>query len=342
MQEQVTGYGIYLAYIDDYLQQLGEDSEALFRAAGIEDVAGIRQGHRVPVDILARVFGRVFRHPRLEGFFLGLGERIPITAHGNLGLAFMASKDIRTVLGMLERYAAIALPSVCISTREQEGEVVVDILVSTLYPDFNTALAEALVINIIRNISVLSSREVAPRAVSFMQRLPSYADRYQQHVQGEITFGATGNRIFYPASVLDLPVWTANDLNQRLMVQQCDEELQQVLVHTRLADRVRGMMSLHLEADPSIGFVAGKLAMSERTLRRRLREEGVGFRDLLKEVRQEMALYFLRETNIRIEQIAIQLGYRDTACFRQAFREATGLSPREWRKTLGQGAPGGE
>ena len=38
-------------------------------------------------------------------------------------------------------------------------------------------------------------------------------------------------------------------------------------------------------------------------------------------------------TRARIEQIAMQLGYRDTACFRSAFKSLTGLSPRAWRNS---------
>ncbi|HET8706548.1 MAG TPA: helix-turn-helix domain-containing protein, partial [Pseudomonadales bacterium] len=71
--------------------------------------------------------------------------------------------------------------------------------------------------------------------------------------------------------------------------------------------------------------------VSERTLRRRLHEEGIHYRDLLKSVRHEMAQYYLAKTDIRIEKIALQLGYQDTACFRHAFKAQTGKSPREWR-----------
>ena len=72
--------------------------------------------------------------------------------------------------------------------------------------------------------------------------------------------------------------------------------------------------------------------MSERTLRRRLQEEGVSFRDLLKDVRHDLAVHYLRDTDARIEQIAERLGYRDTACFRQAFKQVAQLSPRQWRQ----------
>lgn len=333
MSQQASGYGIYLAYLDDYLRQLGEDSAALFRAAGIEDVSSIRQGQRIPLDTLARVFGRVHRHARLGGFFLAFGAQIPVTAHGILGLAFMSCRDIRGVLHMLERYSALALPSVSITLDEQGSEALIGIRVSTPYADFNTSLVEALVVNVTRNIDYLSGHAVCPLGVTFMQRQPAYAEHFARWIAAPVRFGGTANSLRYPRAILDLPLATANELNQRLMVEQCEEELRRVSLQTRLADRVRDLLSLQLNDNPSIGFVASQLSLSERTLRRRLAEEGISFRDLLNGVRHDMAIHYLRDTDARIEQIAMQLGYRDTACFRSAFKSLTGLSPRAWRNS---------
>ena len=94
---------------------------------------------------------------------------------------------------------------------------------------------------------------------------------------------------------------------------------------------MREIISVYMDAAPSIGFVAEKLRVSERTLRRRLNEEGINFRDLLKEIRHETALYYLGKTEMRIDNIARQLGYSETANFRKAFKEQCGKSPRQWR-----------
>lgn len=73
--------------------------------------------------------------------------------------------------------------------------------------------------------------------------------------------------------------------------------------------------------------VAAELKLSERSLRRRLTEEGTSFRELLQEARQERAETMLSKSGISLAVAAEQLGYSDTAAFSRAFKEWTGVSP---------------
>lgn len=331
MQEGQTAYGIYLAYIDDFLRELGEDSAAVFRAAGIDDPAAIQQGERISVETLADVVRSVNRHVRRSSFFLELGARIPLMAHGNLGSAIMACKDVRTVLSIMERYTAIVLPAVRVSLQQQGDDAVVEYQISTHCAELNIALVEALISTSQYNISLLTAQPFFPKRVSVTFKPPLHAALYQNFTRCEVEFNATSNNMVFTQAQLDLPIRTANALNQRVMLQQCEDELKKVQSHTQLSERIREIISLYLDTSPSIGFVAEKLRVSERTLRRRLNEEGINFRDLLKEIRHETALYYLGKTDLRIDSIARQLGYAETANFRKAFREQSGKSPRQWR-----------
>jgi AraC-like DNA-binding protein len=71
--------------------------------------------------------------------------------------------------------------------------------------------------------------------------------------------------------------------------------------------------------------------MSDRTLRRQLREQGISFRGLLDELRMQIALKYLRTTRLANEDIALALGFSDAANFRRAFRRWTSKSPSEIR-----------
>jgi hypothetical protein len=74
-------------------------------------------------------------------------------------------------------------------------------------------------------------------------------------------------------------------------------------------------------------FVAEKLGMSERTLTRRLAEEGVTFNEILQQLNASLAIRHLGE----ISRIAWLLGYQDASSFSHACRRWTGKSPREIR-----------
>ena len=87
---------------------------------------------------------------------------------------------------------------------------------------------------------------------------------------------------------------------------------------------------------PELADVARELGMSERTLQRRITEDGTNFRQLMLETRQEVVRHLLSEPSIEIEEIACLLGYEDTNSFYRAFRSWEGTTPARWRASQAQ------
>ena len=82
---------------------------------------------------------------------------------------------------------------------------------------------------------------------------------------------------------------------------------------------------------PELSDVARDLGMSERTLQRRVTDEGLNFRQLLLEARQELGRQLLSESSADIDEVAYLLGYQDTTSFYRAFRSWEGVTPCKWR-----------
>lgn len=70
---------------------------------------------------------------------------------------------------------------------------------------------------------------------------------------------------------------------------------------------------------------------SPRGLQRRLRERGTSFRELLQDVRQELAESYLRNSSIAVLELSDLLGYRNASAFSRAFKQQTGVAPDYWR-----------
>lgn len=77
--------------------------------------------------------------------------------------------------------------------------------------------------------------------------------------------------------------------------------------------------------------VAKRVAMSTRTLQRRLEESGTSYQDTVDAVRSAMARTLLRERSRSIVDVAFELGYADLKSFYRAFRRWTETTPAEWR-----------
>lgn len=79
--------------------------------------------------------------------------------------------------------------------------------------------------------------------------------------------------------------------------------------------------------------VAKALAMSRRTLTRRLSEEGTSFRGILDEVRAELARALLQDRSLSVGDVAFFLQYSEPAAFHRSFRRWTGQTPQSYRTT---------
>jgi len=82
----------------------------------------------------------------------------------------------------------------------------------------------------------------------------------------------------------------------------------------------------------TIGDVAKLAELSVRTLQRKLAEEGADFSDVVEQVRHELAVDLLENTDVTLTEIAGELGYSTLPNFSRAFKRWTGTSPGEFRR----------
>jgi len=102
--------------------------------------------------------------------------------------------------------------------------------------------------------------------------------------------------------------------------------------HTTLQGVVRALL---LAGYPSVRLAAGRMQIPVRTLQRRLKEEGITYRELVEEFRFREACRRLNDTDDRVATIAAALGYKDPSHFSRAFRRWSGVRPSEYRRQRG-------
>lgn len=100
------------------------------------------------------------------------------------------------------------------------------------------------------------------------------------------------------------------------------------------SQRVRVLLGADVSHPWNIAEICGRLATSESTLRRHLKKENTGFRELLYELRLTMALMKLLQTAQPVYQIAYECGYQSVSRFTNNFHKRFGLPPRQLRESM--------
>ena len=156
---------------------------------------------------------------------------------------------------------------------------------------------------------------------------------YREHFGGHVYFGADKGMFVFDSTILDKPLPRSDPETSRHFQQQCQMLIAKIGTRGHFIDDVRMVILARPGYFPDIDYVAEKLGMSTRTLRRRLSEEGSSYRAELDEVRYGLAREYLGTTQLSIDEVAQLLGYSEAGNFSHAFRRWSGMAPSTWRQS---------
>ena len=184
-------------------------------------------------------------------------------------------------------------------------------------------------------IRQITHAEYAPLAVEFRGPAPPCLPELERFFGSPPRFEAENNRIVISAAGVDDALPRSNATIVRL----ADEAAQHYLAaldKTDVVSRVRSaILELLPDGEPAKRVVAQRLALSERTLTRRLVERDASFRELVDDVRRELAIAYMGRPDQSVLETALVLGFTDQSNFARAFRRWTGKSPTDYREASG-------
>jgi AraC-like DNA-binding protein len=185
---------------------------------------------------------------------------------------------------------------------------------------------------------VLASRRAlgfdgSPREVRFTHREPAYAGEYARIFQAPVRFRAAHDEIVFGRRALDFPLATADAAAHAIFKRYADRLLDMLPTSLPVTRSVQRLVRERIAAQqPAHTDLAHALHMSERTLRRKLTQEGVQLRDLVEQTRREQACSYLASSSLRVSEIAYRLGFAHPPAFHRAFRRWLGVSPLQYRR----------
>jgi AraC-like DNA-binding protein len=188
----------------------------------------------------------------------------------------------------------------------------------------------AALLSICREIAATS---ITPVAVQFPYRKPADVREYERFFQAPLEFGALATAFALDSADLNRPVALSDDALTGYLDQLASQVLKELETERTVADQVRRVLWRELsERVPEISRVARSLALTPRTLQRRLREENTTFSGVLEQLRRDMAPELLRDGRMAVAEVAFLLGYEDASSFHRAFRRWFGSSARVFRR----------
>ena len=310
----------------------GADVATLREAAGLttEDLAD--PDGRVSLELHLRVLEAISALPRPIG--LEVGGRLGAQGLGVVGYAMQHDATLGSALEWLERYRAVVLDDVVARTEQVNEDGRSKLVFAHVVPPRLVKLrepAELWAAAQLTTLRVLTGRELQPLEVHLPHAAPEDHRRHEAFFHCPIVWSAPRVEVHMDAAILGLPLARANPDLFRYLARRADA-LKSELPETSIASRVRRLIEEALpNGEPAIDELGRKVAMSGRTLQRRLKEEGTGFAELLDEVRRERAMMLLEDERLTVAQISFLLGYSEPTAFFRAFRRWTGETPQAWR-----------
>ena len=317
------------------------DPAPLLQRAGLSEQDLNNQENRISSAAQARLLefaAEALRDPAF-GFHLAT-EANP----RELGLVFYvasAAKDLGEAIALLGRYCRIVNEAIRVQLTRGSGDLVIDVHVvgiQRLLAAQNAELAVAVILKSLREITGLN---VHAAKIILVHMRNSNSPEFERFCGCPVEFGGAKDQLVFTSESLAAPLITRDMHLLDVLRPICDEAAKQ-----RETAPASLRASVEIEAQKLLPHcraqrhnIAKTLAMSTRTLARRLASEGTTFEEVVDELRRSLALQYIKTPTVSLSQVAWLLGYEGSTSFSHAFARWTGRSPSAVRNEKQPPAP---
>ena len=274
---------------------------------------------------------RITKDPNIG---LYVGECYPLSVFGLYGYAMMSASTVGEALKIGYGYVELSFAYFEHTLRKKRDKVRMCMWSDEYSEDDMPMLTEREMMTTLMILRGVAGNDVELHSVNFNHQALGPAKDYERRFNCPVIFGSNENSIEFDASVLDKPLMQCDSGTAAMCLDRCQRLKAQMYQHGNIVHEVNELLMLRPGIFPTIEEVSEHLNMSSRTLRRRLREHNLGYRQLVDQLRFNLAQEYLLTTDISVQQISSLLGYSDAAHFSNAFKRWSGMSPIHF-KNLG-------
>jgi AraC-like DNA-binding protein len=308
----------------------------LLRRAGLSehDLAlaeadGSPTGHRISAVAQVKFLDYAAEAMNDSAFGLHLAGQIDPRDVGIFFYVGSAASDVGEALALYSRYCRIANEAGRLKLTPRPGGAALEIEFAGL-PSYAARQNMEFVLGCFRiALRAITGRNVTPTTVAFSHNRNSGLREFDRFFGCPVEFGAQATLVALTDDALRIPLLTADPKLLHALRPFCD-----MAAEERNTGNGTLRSAVEKEAERLLPHgkakaqtVAKNLALSVRTLSRRLADEGTTYAEVVDQLRRSLALQYLKEPGISLSQIAWLLGYEGSTSFNHAFRRWTGQSP---------------
>jgi len=262
-------------------------------------------------------------------------ESLPRGALDLIEYSLRSSPSLGDGIDRLARYGRLLSDRVAVRTHRDARSLlflVHDTATTSLYPA-RSEFALAVALKLARDCT---GADIAPLRVGFAHPAPDDTSEHRRFFHGRVRFAAGSSAMSLSVADAARPMCDADAALAGIIRRRLENALgardrsnagaMSARVHRLLVERL-GQSVLTLDA------AATELAVSRRTLTRRLAEERASFRQILDQVRGDFSRALLQDRSLSIGDIAFFLQYSEPAAFHRSFRRWTGRTPQAFRES---------
>ena len=181
----------------------------------------------------------------------------------------------------------------------------------------------------------LVGRRIPVLRAQFSYPEPAHSAEYRLMYSTQLEFRAKHTALVFQASHLDLSI-VQNERSLKDFLRRAPENIlvkykNRSSLNARIRRRLRQCLPAAL---PEFETLAAEMSMTPATLRRRLHDEGTSYQSIKDQLRRDLAISYLSQSDRSAMDIGLELGFSERSAFHRAFKKWTGASPGEFRRRL--------
>ena len=316
-----------------FCERRAVDANRLLASAGVSRRLVADPSARLDSEQMFAVWGAAQKEIRDEVIGLRVASLVPFGAYKALDYLLTTSPSLGEAIEKSARYFHLANGGADLRLRRtQGGRACLEMHNASAPREHLRRSVEYTFAVLLNRFRLATGVRLRPVEVHFTFGQPPAVNDYHRVFQSPVRFGRPVNQLVFDESALGLAHPGSDAQLCELLEQHAQRQLRRLPCAEDFAAEVRGVLGATLRrGDARVSAVARELAMSGRSLQRRLNAEGSSFREELDRVRSEQAARLLSEDGADVREVAFLLGFSEPSAFHRAFKRWTGTTPAAYR-----------